>query len=155
MVQIKHAITLIWSLCVSPCCLISSSNLKGHFCKLFPIVQNCWGTLTLNMLAKAFQCPSVSHHYLSWNMEDIEVPSVERAEWWITPVLSILPAPSAPKDTEHGDEEILVVSLLSHTSQTISIILRSEAGSACRLQYLSIKQAWDNRGKCSGTAKST
>lgn len=74
---------------------------------------------------------------------------------WITLIPSILPVMSLPKHTEHDCEEVLVASLLSYTSHTISIILRSEAGTACRLQYLSIKQVWDNREKWSGTVKST
>lgn len=80
---------------------------------------------------------------------------MDQAKPWITLIPSILPAMSPLQHTEHDGEEILVVSHLSYTSQTISIILRSEAGSACRLQYLSIKQVWDNREKWSGTAKST
>lgn len=70
---------------------------------------------------------------------------------WITP--SYLP--HLCKNMLNAGGGILVRGLLSYTSQTISIILRSEAGSACWLQYLSIKRAWDNREKWSGTAKST
>lgn len=80
---------------------------------------------------------------------------MDRDKQWITLIPFILTDMCSPIHTEHGAEEVLVVSLLSYTSQTISIILRSEAGFACQLQYLSIKQAWDNREKWSGTAKST
>lgn len=55
---------------------------------------------------------------------------------FIVPAMSLLPLNTLNTVVRR----FLVVSLLSYTSQTISIIFRSKASSACRLQYLSIKQ---------------